>query len=191
MIQSLGQPQRRQVAVAILVAIVAVLLSITVLPVWLANASRQDTLDQLQQRLSQYERIAAQDSDLLPQFKELKQAQLSAGNYLKSNTVAVAGAELQRMVKDITAANRAQMISTQILPAANEQGFIRVALKVRLRGPLPAILESLYDIETNAVFMFLDNVSLSDSTAGGRPRQIVVQQTDADFDLIAYMPDIS
>jgi len=107
MMQSLGQQQRRQVAVAILVAIVAVLLSITVLPVWLANASRQDTLDQLQQRLSQYERIAAQDSDLLPQFKELKQAQLSAGNYLKSNTVAVAGAELQRMVKDITAANRA------------------------------------------------------------------------------------
>lgn len=191
MMQGLSPQRQRQVAVAILVTVVTIMLSVTAVPVWLANSSRQDTLNQLQQRLLRYEQLAAQDSDLLPHFKELKQTQMLAGNYLKSNTVAVAGAELQRMVKDITSANSAQMISTQILPAANEQGFIRVALKVRLRGPLPAILKSLYDIETNAVFMFLDNVSLSDSTAGGRPRQIVVQQTDADFDLIAYMPDVS
>ena len=105
--------------------------------------------------------------------------------------MAVAGAELQRMAKDITTANSAQMISTQILPAANEKGFIRVALKVQLRGPLTAILESFYDIETSDVVMFLDNVHVRESGNRRRPGQIQLHPMDADFDLIAYMPDIS
>ena len=191
MIRKLDMQRQRQLAAGILVIVTGLLISVTALPLWLANASRQDTLDQLHGRLLHYEQITARDSSLLPQYEELKRAQMSAGNYLKSNTVAVAGAELQRMAKDITAANSAQMISTQILPAANEQGFIRVALKVRLRGPLPAILQSIYDIETNYVFMFLGNVNVRESSARRRPGQIATYPMDAEFDLIAYMPDIS
>jgi len=191
MIRELDTRQQRQLAISIFVVAAVLLASVTVLPLWLANASRQNTLDQLHTRLLRYEQISARDSGLLPQYEELKRAQMSAGNYLKSSTVAVAGAELQRLAKDITATNNAQMISTQILPAANEQGFIRVALKIRLRGPLTAILKSFYDIETNDVFMFLDNVNMRESSVRRRPGQIETYPMDAEFELIAYMPDIS
>jgi general secretion pathway protein M len=191
MIRELDTQRQRQLAISILAVAIVLLVSVTVLPLWLANASRQNTLDQLQTRLLRYEQVSARDSGLLPRYEELKHAQMSAGNYLKSSTVAVAGAELQRLAKDITATNNAQMISTQILPAANEQGFIRVALRVRLRGPLTAILKSFYDIETNGVFMFLDNVNLRESSARRRPGQIETYPMDAEFELIAYMPDIS
>ncbi len=190
MIRQLDKQRQRQLAAGILVVAIGLFMSVTALPLWLANTSRQDTLDQLHERLLRYEQVSARDRELLPQYEDLKRTQMSAGNYLKSNTVAVAGAELQRMAKDITAANGAQMISTQILPAANEQGFIRVALKVRLRGPLPALLESFYDIESNDVFMFLDNVNVRESGVRRRPGQIETHAMDADFDLIAYMPDI-
>jgi len=53
------------------------------------------------------------------------------------------------------------------------------------------VLRSFYDMETNDIFLFLDNISMRDSTAARRPRQIEIRQMDADFDLIAYMPDIS
>ncbi len=191
MIRKLDKQRQRQLAAGILVVTAGLLLSVTALPLWLANASRQDTLNQLHERLLRYEQISARDGGLLPQYEKLIRTRMSAGNYLKSNTVAVAGAELQRMAKDITTANSAQMISTQILPAANEQGFIRVALKVRLRGPLTAILESFYDIETSDVVMFLDNVHVRESGTRRRPGQIQLHPMDADFDLIAYMPDIS
>jgi hypothetical protein len=66
-----------------------------------------------------------------------------------------------------------------------------VTLKVRLRGNLPAILQSLYDIETDDVYMFVDNVALRDSMVGRSQFKVQIRPIDAEFDLIAYMPETS
>jgi general secretion pathway protein M len=191
MIDRLDNKAQRRLAVAILVVLISAILGVTVLPVWSANASRQAALDQAHERLQRYQAIAARDEALLPQYESMRRAQKSAGNHLRSDTVAVAGAELQRRVKQITMANNAQILSTQILPPADEEGFVRVAIKVRLRGTLPAIVQSLYDIETNDVFMFLDNIALRNNTVGLRQLRPEMRPMEAEFDLIAYMPDTS
>ncbi|MDH3350435.1 MAG: type II secretion system protein GspM [Gammaproteobacteria bacterium] len=191
MIRQLGDKQRQRLAIALLIAALGIILSVTAMPIWVANATYRDNIDELNDRLQTYNRVATRDADLLPQFEQLKHSQLTDGHYLRSETVAVAGAELQRMVKEIAAANRAQLLSTQILPASREQGFVQVTLKVRLRGTLEGVLRSFYDMETKDVYLFLDNISMRNSTAVRRPRQIAIQQMDADFDLVAYMPDIT
>jgi general secretion pathway protein M len=99
----------------------------------------------------------------------------------------VAGAELQRLVKAITGRNQAQIVSTQLLPVSEEQGFLRVALKVRLRGQLPAILQSLYDIETDDIYMFVDGLALRDNMVGRTNAKF--RAMDAEFELVAYMPE--
>jgi len=190
-IRQLGDKQRQRLAIALLIAALGIILSVTAMPIWVANATYRDNIDELNDRLQTYNRVATRDADLLPQFEQLKHSQLTDGHYLRSETVAVAGAELQRMVKEIAAANRAQLLSTQILPASREQGFVQVTLKVRLRGTLEGVLRSFYDMETKDVYLFLDNISMRNSTAVRRPRQIAIQQMDADFDLVAYMPDIT
>jgi hypothetical protein len=189
--RNLDSRQQRQLAILILVAAVIVVLCLTALPVWLANASRQATLDDTYERLQRYEQIAARDRELLPQYQALQQAQRSAGNTLRSDTVAVAGAELQRRIKDIAGKNEAQIVSTQILPASSEAGFVRIALRVRLRGALPSILQSIYDIETDGVHMFLDNLSIRNGAGGLRQLQARIPPMDSEFDLIAYMPEES
>ena len=166
MITKRDSRQQRQLAIGILVVAVVAILSVTALPVWLANSSRQATLDDTYERLNRYQQIAARDRELLPQYEALKQSQRSAGNTLRSDTVAVAGAELQRRLKDISGKNQAQIVSTQILPASSEEGFVRIALRVRLRGALPSILQSAYDIETDDVHMFLDNLSIRNGAGG-------------------------
>ena len=191
MIADLNAIQQRQLAVGLLMLAVIVFLGVTAGPVWYANASRQAALDQAQERLQRYEQIAARDTELLPQYEALRQAQKSAGNQLRSDTAAVAGAELQRRVKDITAVHQAQIVSTQILPVASEEGFVRIALRVRLRGVLPSLLRSIYDIETNNVHMFLDNLSLRNNATNLRQRQALIRPMEAEFDLIAYMPEES
>jgi len=191
MIADLDAKQQRQLAIGLLVLAMIVFLGVTAGPVWYANASRQAALDQAQERLQRYEQIAARDTELLPQYEALRQAQKSAGNQLRSDTAAVAGAELQRRVKDITAVHEAQIISTQILPVAGEEGFVRIALRVRLRGVLPSLLRSIYDIETNNVHMFLDNLSLRNNATNLRQRQVLIRPMEAEFDLIAYMPEES
>jgi general secretion pathway protein M len=191
MIADLDAKQQRQLAIGLLVLAMIVFLGVTAGPVWYANASRQAALDQAQERLQRYEKIAARDTELLPQYEALRQVQKSAGNQLRSDTAAVAGAELQRRVKDITAVHEAQIISTQILPVASEEGFVRIALRVRLRGVLPSLLRSIYDIETNNVHMFLDNLSLRNNATNLRQRQALIRPMEAEFDLIAYMPEES
>jgi len=191
MIADLDAKQQRQLAIGLLMLAVIVFLGVTAGPVWYANASRQAALDQAQERLQRYEQIAARDTELLPQYEVLRQAQKSAGNQLRSDTAAVAGAELQRRVKDITTVHEAQIISTQILPVASEEGFVRIALRVRLRGVLPSLLRSIYDIETNNVHMFLDNLSLRNNATNLRQRQALIRPMEAEFDLVAYMPEES
>lgn len=191
MMANLDATKQRQFALAILAGIVLFVLAVTALPIWRANAERQAALDDAEERLQRYEQIAARDRELLPQYEALLRAQKSAGNTLRSDTVAVAGAELQRRVKDITAQNSAQIVSTQILPASNEQGFVRIALRVRLRGALPSMLQSVYDLETDEVHMFVDNISLRSNVAGLRQRQGQAMLMEAEFDLVAYMPEES
>ena len=190
MIRQLDNKQRQQLAVALLVVVLGIILSVTAMPLWLANASYRADIDELNTRLQTYRRVTTRDANLLPQFEQLKHSQLTDGHYLRSETAAVAGAELQRMVKEIAGANQAQILSTQILPASPGQGFVQITLKVRLRGTFEGVLRSLYDMETNDIFLFLDNISMRDSTAARRPRQIEIRTMDADFDLVAYMPDI-
>jgi len=189
MISQLDKGRQRQLAVGLLVIVIIALLSVTALPIWAANSSREARLADGLERLQRYEQIAARDEELLPQYEALIRKQKSAGNHLRSDTPAVAGAELQRLVKTITSGNSTQIVSTQVLPIGEELGFVRVALKVRLRGTLPAILKSFYDIETNDVHMFLDNVSLRDNMIGRSEPH--VRKMDAEFDLIAYMPETS
>jgi hypothetical protein len=190
-IKQLNNTQRQRLAIAMLLAVLGIIASFTVVPIWLANAAYEADIDQLNRRLQTYYRVTIRDSKLLPQFEQLKRSQLTDGHYLRSETAAVAGAELQRMAKEIAAGNQSQIISTQILPASRAQGFVQITLKVRLRGTLDGVLRSFYDMETNDVFLFLDNISMRDSTPARRPRQIAVRRMDADFDLVAYMPDIS
>jgi general secretion pathway protein M len=186
MIEKLDRKRQKQLAVGILAGLVIAFALITAGPVWMANASRQAALDEAHERLQRYQQIAARDEELLPQYQALLQKQRTAGNHLRSETSAVAGAELQRLVKNITGSNKAQILSTQLLPVSEEQGFLRVALKVRLRGDLEAVLQSLYDIETEDIYMFVDEVALRDNMIG-RSR-VQVRLMDAEFELVAYMP---
>ena len=191
MIRKLDKKQSRRLAVGILAGAVIGALVITAGPVWLANASRQSALDDAHERLQRYQQIAARDQELLPQYQALLQKQRSAGNHLRSETSAVAGAELQRLGKSITGGNQAQILSTQLMPVSEEQGFLRVALKVRLRGTLPSILQSLYDIETDDVYMFVDDLALRDNMTGRARQQNIIPPMDAEFELVAYMPEAS
>ena len=191
MMRKLDKKQQRNLAIGILVVVATLFCAVTAGPIWMANASRQAALDLANERLQRYRQITSRDAELLPQYESLLQRQKASGNHLRSDTAALAGAELQRRVTSISGTNGARVMSTQILPTATEEGFVRVAIKVRLSGTLPAILQSLYELETDDVYMFVDNVAMNDPRAGRSQFKVEIRPMNADFDLIAYMPEAS
>ena len=188
MIRALPERRQQRLAVGLLCLVLLLAMLAIVLPIWTANASYVDHIDQLQTRLAQLHTRAEADGALRPRYEKLMRSQTVSGHHLKSDTEAVAAAELQRIVKKITGDNGTQILSTQILPASEEQDFIRIGLRVRLRGPLDGIIQALYDMEANATFLFFDKLSIRDGARRRRMRLNQVNQFDSDFELIAYMP---
>lgn len=192
MIEKLDRKQRQLLALAILMLALALVFSITVLPVLLANQHYRDTIAGLEGRLQQLQRAAAIGDTLQPQYEQLKRWKTSDAQYLKSNSAALAAAELQRLVKRIIVSKNAEVVSTQILTTRQEEGFDRVALKVRIRGELENIIQAFYVIETGEPFVFMDNVSVR-ASRGRRVRgqAPTLQTLDIDMELIGYMPHSS
>ena len=192
MIEKLNPKQRRLLALAILVLALGVVFSVSLLPVLLANQHYRETIASLESRLQKLQRAAAVGDSLQPQYEQLKRWQTSDAQYLKSNSAALAAAELQRLVKRVMVAKNAQVVSTQILTTRAEEGFDRVSLKVRLRGELENIVQAFHVLETGEPFVFLDNVSVR-ASRGRRVRgKVTTAQTlDVDMELIAYMPHTS
>jgi len=186
MIKTLNANQQRHLAIAILVVALSLLFSATVLPIWFANSARQENITLLQQRLSRLQLMADEGVNLRPRLEQMKREKINNGHYLKGNTETVAAAELQRLVKTITGRNNVGVASTQILPATEESDFIRVALKVRVRGSMQGLIESFYDIESDRTFLFLDKLSLRDAARRRAQTATASKPIDAEFELSAY-----
>lgn len=188
MIYDLPETRQKQVAAGLFLAAVLVVLSVTVLPVWLTNAGYDAEVTRLQSRLVSLQGSSEADEALRPELERLVAAHSRSGHHLKSDTEAVAAAELQRIVANLASSNTVQLLSTQILPASEEEDFIRISLRVRARGTLEGISETLYDVESNPTFLFLDSVSIRAGARRRLQRSTTDNQFEAEFDLSAYMP---
>jgi general secretion pathway protein M len=188
MIETMERKHRKWLALVILLSLVTVLIAVTVLPVWSANRHYQHQIVELEGQLEQKGRAAALGTRLQAQYDRLKRSQAAITHTLKSNSPALAGAELQGIVKRIAAAKNADVLSIQILPASEEQNFVRVTLKVRMRSALENIVQTFYALETGQPLLFLDNVSIQNNirqvTRAASRNSIL----DANFEVTGYIP---
>jgi len=189
MIAALPGKQQRWIAIGLLIAVLIVVFSVIVLPLWSANTSRQEIIQVLGERLANLRRMADEDATLRPRLELLKRAQIENGHYLKGSSETVAAAELQRLVKSISGGNNITVTSTRIMPASKEEDFVRIEIRIRLRGSLTGIIESVYDLESNETFLFLNNLSLHDASRRRPTRAIVAKPVDAELEIAAYMAD--
>lgn len=188
-IGNMDASQQRQLAVGLLVIAAILLLCVTILPVTLANRALNGEIETLHGRLQRLETIASQDEELRARYAKLRQNQAARGYFLQGDSEAVASADLQRILKNITTAHGTQLMSTQILPAVKEDSLTRVSLRVRIRGPVEGLVESLYELESSMALLFLDNISVR--TAVSVRQRLRIENNnlpfEANFDLTAYM----
>lgn len=190
-IENMDASRQRQLAVGLLVIAAILLLCVTILPVTLANRALNGEIETLHGRLQRLETIASQDEELRARYSKLRQNQATRGYFLQGDSEAVASADLQRILKNITTAHGTQLMSTQILPAVTEDSLTRVSLRVRIRGPMEGLVESLYELESNLALLFLDNISVR-TAVSVRQRLRAANNNlpfEANFDLTAYMTE--
>jgi len=186
-----GKTQQRLLAITILMVAVVSLLAMILLPIWSVNSTYTGRIEQQQELLARLEKLAAQHDTLRTRHQALQQSRTGSGQTLVSDSPAMAAAELQRIVKTTTGRNAIQLMSTQILPAVEEKDFTKIALRVRIHGPLSGLVEAIYDLEAKSLFLFLDNLTMYPASTRNRLRTGAASRPfEASFDLVAYMTEL-
>lgn len=187
--------RQRLLAVALLVVVLAVLY-------WLIDdllisryRNYEAEIDRLQSRLQTLQRMLATREDLETKLRQIRQDQSINLYALKQASPTLAATDLQQRVETVVESAGGDLISTQILPVADEEGFARVAISIRMNGDTEVLQKVLYELESNKPLVFIDNLQITARTIRQRrrsrdkPPETTVQLT-AQFDLAGYIPKI-
>jgi general secretion pathway protein M len=177
-------------ALGLLLLGVAALAGVTLVPVWLLSQSYGEGIETAERRLAAQRRLAAAGAGLEPKVDQLKRRQGADRRYLQSTSEALAGAELQGIVKRVVPPRGGQVLSTQIVGSQQEAGFTRVTLKLKMRATLEKLVEVFFALETGTPYLFLDNVAVR-TLGGARFRSAATampeQPLDVELELSGYM----
>ncbi|HYD31123.1 MAG TPA: type II secretion system protein GspM [Azospirillaceae bacterium] len=155
------------------------------LPAGLWVMEQGDGMAQAQATLERYRRLAADRDTLAHQRDELVRRASTRGLYLQGTGDALAAAALQNQVKGIVARHGGTLQSTQILPAREEQGFQRIAVRSQMQVGIVALHRILHALEAGEPALFLDNVDIIARGARGAD-SVTATDLDVRFDAYGY-----
>ncbi|MFZ5465925.1 MAG: type II secretion system protein GspM [Pseudomonadota bacterium] len=160
MMRPLRPVESRALALGLLLAILAGVYAFAIDPVLALYRDNRDRIDELSLRLGQHQRLAAERPALEDEHARLSRSRPAGGYYLTSESEALAVAELQAYVKQVIESSGGGLVSIQpiLSSAADTRG--RVKAQIRMQGPIKAVRDVLYRLESGSPWLLVDEVEL-------------------------------
>ncbi len=138
-------------------------------------ADRSATIEQLEKRLISHRRLAA----AAPQLRvALNQARADGArlNWLfEGSSTEIVGARLQDRIRKVVGAAGGRLKSLELLPGKTDGSWRRVMVRVTLIADSIGFARIVHALESQAPFVFLDDVQLHARRARNRrPRRVQV-----------------
>lgn len=150
----------RWVAVGLLLAVLSFISFVIILPLVNQGLALHEEKNTLGFRFEQYERILARKESVIEEMESLK-SQVAEQNYLSTqNTIALASAELQEMIKQVIVESGGQLSSTQGLPVVTKNNFQRIPINVRMTGNSEVLRAVLHKIETATPLVVVEQIDI-------------------------------
>lgn len=150
----------RLLAMGLLLAALAVVVQLAVVPAWKAYASQGQRLEIAHGQLERFQRLAAQLPSLRGQVARLRDEDALAPYLVQAPNDALAAAELQERLKAITLAHDGRILSTRVLKGATDGAFERVVVEARLEITLEGLQDLLYEVDTKKPYLFVEELSV-------------------------------
>tara|TARA_R110002049_G_scaffold13509_2_gene58383 strand:+ start:19211 stop:19795 length:585 start_codon:yes stop_codon:yes gene_type:complete len=125
----------------------------------LLNASEERVQDTAFQ-LNQANKVISKKTYYKDEIERLKSLYDEQTIYLKSSKRALATAEIQQMLKRISAKSNAELLSSQATSSETEEAN-RVDLSVRIKTDIFSLQKLLYDLESGVPNLFVDRIQVS------------------------------
>lgn len=164
---------RRRLALGLLAIALGALWLLVATPIIDAFASQAREREQVQALLLQYRSVATQRPLLERRAEELAQAGSANVAYLGAVSDGVAGATVQRLLKQALDRAGAELQSTLVLPVRPDDSFRRIGIRVQMTGTIEVLRKALHLIETGQPALFIDGLEIrtrqNPRSANGKP----------------------
>lgn len=184
----------RLAAVLLLIAVIAATYVLLVEPIISGYRETDKAIEEVDNQLSHFQRLAAMRPVLTNQLDELAAEQKSGTYYLNGGTDALAAAGLQDRVSALVDGSGGILRSIQPMVGVDEQGFRRITLRIQMTATIGALFETIYALETGMPVLFVENLDVQSRFTRRRSNQAGAQVApDAPllivgFDLSGYIP---
>lgn len=184
---SLPPDRRRNAALALLAAALALALVAVGVPLWLAHRHYDRALEDIDQRLVRYERLAAARPELAKKLEAVS-AMGSRKYFLKSNAASLSAAELQEKVRQLVEGNGGRTISVQGVPSREEGKFRQVTVTIQANANIVALRKILPQLETAEPYVMVDALTVRAQVPPGyKPNPGMEPEMFVQFDISGFM----
>ncbi|MBS3963128.1 MAG: general secretion pathway protein GspM [Methylomonas sp.] len=151
---------QRWLAVGLLLSVMLVIVLLMMPLIDAAQAYREQKAD-LSFRLQRQQNIVARQAQVTDNIEALRQ-QAQEQTYINQQTTeALASAELQTVVKTAVTDAGGQLTSTQGITGKQEDGFLKIAVRVRMTGDIEALSQVLSAIEVAVPVLIVDQLDIN------------------------------
>jgi general secretion pathway protein M len=150
----------KALALGLLVAAGLAVYSVAIEPLYLEYVQLQQSIDQSHRLLAKYRKLEGGRAGLEADIAEMKTRDSRDGDYLTAASETLAGAEIQGRLKTVFESVGAEQRSVQTLAPETADGLIRVTVRAQFTAESAALYQLLYQLETEAPLLFVDNLDI-------------------------------
>ncbi|OQK16695.1 hypothetical protein AU255_01960 [Methyloprofundus sedimenti] len=158
--QTLNNTQQRWLALGLLFGIIISISALVVLP-WLNSLNEINAdIDEQVFRIKRYQRVIASREEVLIDIEQGRKEINALGYFNTQESSSLATAELQNSIKAMAVNAGGELSSSQVLPNKEQDGLVRITVKVKLTGDMEMLRSLLYEIEDKKPLLIIDHITV-------------------------------
>lgn len=131
-------------------------------PLWSLEDSWGEKLARQRQLLVKYRSLTASKDKVVQANQEMKAALArTESQFLAGANAAVAAADLQEILKNLTREHGVQLTSTKIMQPREAGSYLEVPVQVQLTGSVNQLLTVLYHLEHHKKLLFIPELEIN------------------------------
>ncbi|WP_347989605.1 type II secretion system protein GspM [Methylomonas sp. AM2-LC] len=181
-------------AVGLLVMLLTTIFLVLILPLISSGLEYRDQKTDLLFRLQRQQKIAARKDSVAQNLETIKNQFQEQGYFSNRSTEALASADLQEIAKTAVTDAGGQLTSTQGLPGKMENGFNRVAVRVRMTANTETLRNVLHTFAISVPILIVDQLDITPIRGNGRSRPVGNKndansnsQLNVSFQVVSFM----
>ncbi|MCE2723402.1 MAG: type II secretion system protein GspM [Burkholderiales bacterium] len=178
----------RNAAIALLIATLLIGFAAIAFPAWWLYDHYDSRAAQLARQQRSYSSLNELRPTLMKALEALK-AKDTKKFFLKGATAALAGADLQEMARGVIEANNGRLLSSQLLPHKDENGYRQVNATIQMTANIQNLRQVLHVMEGREPYLFLDNLTVRAQVPSGfKPQPGFEPEMFVQFDVSGLVP---